>query len=219
MPVRGLYLCRLAFSTLGDQLAVVNSSDPEGNMAAVSTCPRERWSEGQLQLIGHESIVTCASFCPRLFEDKEETAVVRACVLAASLQAAQAHDVLRSQCSCACMQKTACCLDGGSAIHHGRVRFPMHTHDSSGCLRMQQWLALGSNDKAISLWPQGDAKPRLVLRKAFRAGVPDLAWAPDGSMLVAVSQDGTAITVCFEPGELGTLMEQSKARAARPAAS
>lgn len=77
---------------------------------------------------------------------------------------------------------------------------------------MQQWLAVGSMDKSFSVWPQGATKPLLVLRKAFSAGVSDIAWAPNGQTLVAVSLDGSAISVCFDDGELGTVMDESKAR-------
>jgi WD40 repeat protein len=77
---------------------------------------------------------------------------------------------------------------------------------------LQQYLATGSQDKSFSVWPQGHPKPLLVVRKAFAAGVTDIAWAPNGLTLVAVSVDGTVMSVAFSEEELGTVMDDSQAR-------
>lgn len=75
---------------------------------------------------------------------------------------------------------------------------------------MQQFLAAGSQDKSVSVWPQGESKPLLVLRRAFKASVSDLAWTPDGLTLLAASLDGTVACICFTPAELGTALSQAK---------
>ena len=77
---------------------------------------------------------------------------------------------------------------------------------------LQQYLAVGSQDKGFSVWPQGQPKPLLVLRKAFASSVSDIAWSPDGRALCVSSLDGTIASVIFAEGELGTLMEPSKVR-------
>jgi WD40 repeat protein len=81
---------------------------------------------------------------------------------------------------------------------------------STSALYVQQWLAAGSEDKSFSIWPQGHDKPKLVLRKVFDAGVSDIAWAPDGSMVIVCSFDGSVQVVSFDDGELGTAMEQTQ---------
>lgn len=77
---------------------------------------------------------------------------------------------------------------------------------------VQQFLAAGSQDKSVSVWPQGESKPLLVLRRAFKASVSDLAWTPDGLTLLAASLDGTVACICFTPAELGTALSQAKVR-------
>ena len=75
---------RIAFSVLGDQLAVVNTTDAEGNMSTVSMCAREAWEGSQLQLVGHESPAVAARYSPRVFCDKTDAAaaVVRRAAVA-----------------------------------------------------------------------------------------------------------------------------------------
>lgn len=77
---------------------------------------------------------------------------------------------------------------------------------------LQQFLAAGSQDKSVSIWPQGESKPLLVLRRAFKAAVSDLAWTPDGLSVLAASLDGTIARVSFTSDELGTALAQGKVR-------
>jgi hypothetical protein len=71
----GLAACRLTFSAIGDQLAIVNTTDVDGTMSTVSLCSREDWEDSQMQLVGHESTVVCAAYSPRVFCSKEDPAV------------------------------------------------------------------------------------------------------------------------------------------------
>jgi hypothetical protein len=75
---------------------------------------------------------------------------------------------------------------------------------------VQQYLAVGAQDRAFSIWPQGQPKPVLVMRKAFAAAISDLAWSPDSSSLCAASVDGTIMTVLFAEAELGAIMDQAQ---------
>ena len=77
---------------------------------------------------------------------------------------------------------------------------------------MQQYLAAGSLDRSFSVWPQGQPKPLLVVRKAFAAAVNDIAWTPDGFALVAASGDGSVMSVVFDEAELGPRASQGKVR-------
>jgi protein HIRA/HIR1 len=77
---------------------------------------------------------------------------------------------------------------------------------------VQQFLAAGSQDKSVSVWAQGESKPLLVLRRAFKASVVDLAWTPDGASVIAASLDGTVASICFTDTEIGTPLPQGQVR-------
>jgi hypothetical protein len=79
-----------------------------------------------------------------------------------------------------------------------------------GASCVQQYLAVGAQDRAFSIWPQGQPKPVLVMRKAFAAAISDLTWSPDSSSLCAASVDGTIMTVLFAEAELGAIMDQAQ---------
>ena len=96
------------------------------------------------------------------------------------------------------------------STRHTRVHA---SHTTTINVHVQEYLALGSLDRSISVWPQGQPKPLFVLRKAFEAGVADLVWSDDGRLLVAVSFDGTALCLTFEANELGVQLSQAQVRA------
>ena len=73
-------------------------------------------------------------------------------------------------------------------------------------------MAAGSQDKSVSVWVQGESKPLFVLRRAFRDSISDLAWSREGTCLLAVSLDGTALTVSFTEDEIGRPLTEDKAR-------
>ena len=91
-PLRGAPGCRIAFSPLGDQLAVVNSTDADGTVATVSLCRREDWAEQQVQLVGHENTVVCAAWSPKLFQRPgSDDAAVRSLLCVPSYRQTQAR--------------------------------------------------------------------------------------------------------------------------------
>ena len=71
-------------------------------------------------------------------------------------------------------------------------------------------MAAGSQDKSVSVWVQGESKPLFVLRRAFRDSISDLAWNREGTCLLAVSLDGTALTVSFTEDEIGRPLSEDK---------
>lgn len=75
---------------------------------------------------------------------------------------------------------------------------------------LQQYVAAGSQDKSLSIWVQGEAKPLFVLRRAFRDSISDLAWNREGTALLAVSLDGTALTISFTEDEIGRPLTEEK---------
>jgi hypothetical protein len=64
---------------MGDQLIVVNTTDPEHTLSTVTVCAREQWDESQTQLVGHGATVVVARYSHRVFgnKDDEDVALVR----------------------------------------------------------------------------------------------------------------------------------------------
>lgn len=73
--------------------------------------------------------------------------------------------------------------------------------------------ALGGQDCTISIWVTAKPKPLVVVRKIFEQDVLDVAWAPDGYTLLAVSMDGTLAAICLEQSEIGTPISADEQRA------
>lgn len=69
--------------------------------------------------------------------------------------------------------------------------------------RKEMICAVASQDGQVSLWSSSRTSPLLVLQDLFEHSVMDLAWTPDGTVLVAVSYDGAAVAVRMNPSEFG----------------
>ncbi|XP_057955872.1 protein HIRA isoform X2 [Malania oleifera] len=64
-------------------------------------------------------------------------------------------------------------------------------------------IAIGSQDRTITVWTTASARPLFVAKHFFTQSVVDLSWSPDGYSLFACSLDGTVATFHFEVKELG----------------
>ncbi|CAK9153819.1 unnamed protein product [Ilex paraguariensis] len=64
-------------------------------------------------------------------------------------------------------------------------------------------IAIGSQDRTITVWTTASARPLFVAKHFFSQSVVDLSWSPDGYSLFACSLDGTVATFHFEVNELG----------------
>ncbi|KAA8544230.1 hypothetical protein F0562_022242 [Nyssa sinensis] len=64
-------------------------------------------------------------------------------------------------------------------------------------------IAIGSQDRTITVWTTASARPLFVAKHFFTQSVVDLSWSPDGYSLFACSLDGTVATFHFEGKELG----------------
>ncbi|CAM8964189.1 unnamed protein product [Rhodiola kirilowii] len=64
-------------------------------------------------------------------------------------------------------------------------------------------IAIGSQDRTITVWTTASARPLFVAKHFFSQSVVDLSWSPDGYSLFACSLDGTIATFHFEVSELG----------------
>ncbi|KZO90530.1 WD40 repeat-like protein [Calocera viscosa TUFC12733] len=63
-------------------------------------------------------------------------------------------------------------------------------------------LALGADDRSVSIWQTNQARPLLVAQELFDRAVLDLSWCLDGLTLYACSSDGTVAVMKFSPSEL-----------------
>ncbi|KAL4246407.1 Protein HIR [Abortiporus biennis] len=63
-------------------------------------------------------------------------------------------------------------------------------------------VALGSDDRSISIWQTKSARPIVVAKEVFERQIMDLSWSMDGLTLYAVSSDGTMAVFSFDPAEL-----------------
>ncbi|KAI3692127.1 hypothetical protein L6452_31936 [Arctium lappa] len=64
-------------------------------------------------------------------------------------------------------------------------------------------IAIGSQDRTITVWTTASARPLFVAKHFFSQSVVDLSCSPDGYSLFACSLDGTVATFHFEVRELG----------------
>ncbi|KAL5205767.1 hypothetical protein ABZP36_033976 [Zizania latifolia] len=64
-------------------------------------------------------------------------------------------------------------------------------------------IAIGSQDRTITVWTTASARPLFVAKHFFSQSVVDLSWSPDGYSLFACSLDGSVATFHFEAKELG----------------
>ncbi|KAK1429195.1 hypothetical protein QVD17_11400 [Tagetes erecta] len=64
-------------------------------------------------------------------------------------------------------------------------------------------IAIGSQDRTITVWTTASARPLFVAKHFFSQSVVDLSWSPDGYSLFACSLDGTVATFHFEVKEIG----------------
>ncbi|KAI9460819.1 histone transcription regulator 1 [Boletus coccyginus] len=63
-------------------------------------------------------------------------------------------------------------------------------------------VALGADDRSISIWQTKTARPLIVAREVFERHIMDLSWSWDGLTLYAASSDGTIAVFDFDTEEL-----------------
>nr|TKW13894.1 hypothetical protein SEVIR_5G130900v2 [Setaria viridis] len=71
-------------------------------------------------------------------------------------------------------------------------------------------IAIGSQDRTITVWTTVSARPLFVAKHFFSQSVVDLSWSPDGYSLFACSLDGSVANFHFEAKELGYRLSDSE---------
>ncbi|KAL6537922.1 hypothetical protein OROHE_012209 [Orobanche hederae] len=64
-------------------------------------------------------------------------------------------------------------------------------------------IAIGSQDRTITVWTTASPRPLFVAKHFFTQSVVDLTWSPDGYSIFACSLDGTVATFHFDENEIG----------------
>ncbi|CAG4912875.1 unnamed protein product [Colias eurytheme] len=64
--------------------------------------------------------------------------------------------------------------------------------------------AVGSRDRALSIWLTSLKRPLVVVHELFSDSVLDMSWSSDGLNLLACSSDGTVACIQFTNKEIGT---------------
>ncbi|KAL6511029.1 hypothetical protein OROGR_022153 [Orobanche gracilis] len=64
-------------------------------------------------------------------------------------------------------------------------------------------IAIGSQDRTITVWTTASPRPLFVAKHFFTQSVVDLTWSPDGYSIFACSLDGTVATFHFDANEIG----------------
>ncbi|KAM6492560.1 histone transcription regulator 1 [Amanita muscaria] len=63
-------------------------------------------------------------------------------------------------------------------------------------------VALGADDRSISIWQTKSARPLIVAKEVFDRQIMDLSWSWDGLTLYTASSDGSIAVFNFDPEEL-----------------
>ena len=80
----------------------------------------------------------------------------------------------------------------------------------STILSCTTYLATSGGDSTVSIWRAGDKNPFFIIKRAFLAGVNDLAWGLEGNVLFACSNDGEVMICHFTPGSLGDFITEKE---------
>ncbi|CAI0398255.1 unnamed protein product [Linum tenue] len=71
-------------------------------------------------------------------------------------------------------------------------------------------IAIGSQDRTITVWTTASPRPLFVAKHFFMQSVVDLSWSPDGYSLFACSLDGSVATFHFDAKELGQKLSDTE---------
>ena len=91
-------------------------------------------------------------------------------------------------------------------------------HDAAGKMQQYTCVAIGSQDRSVSVWVGGEDRPLAVARKVALQSVSDLTWSSDGMVLAVSSLQGEVTLLEFTADELGSrIPEDDRVRIFREA--
>jgi protein HIRA/HIR1 len=154
-----------------------------GAVFVAAVIERDTWN-ANISLVGHENTIQVASYNPRLFQRNPDIPLP----LTSPSKRSMMNDntpTKRSTTESPSKQKM---LDG--SVEDA----PDEEQDYGNVFSV---VALGADDRSISIWRTIDARPLVVAKEAFDRQIMDLSWANDGKSVWACSSDGTIAVLDF----------------------
>ncbi|KAG0265506.1 HIR complex subunit [Actinomortierella ambigua] len=78
-----------------------------------------------------------------------------------------------------------------------------YTEPEEGTPSFTSIVAVGSQDRGLSVWRTHEARPFVAIKDLFDHSSQDLSWTPNGQALFACSYDGTVAVLLFQSENLG----------------
>lgn len=88
------------------------------------------------------------------------------------------------------------------------VSFNPHLFVKSNSLENHGCIAIGSRDRALSIWLTNLKRPLVVTHDLFKDSILDLSWSKDGYELLVCSTDGSIAYLEFSEKELGVKISE-----------
>jgi protein HIRA/HIR1 len=162
--------------------------DNHGAVFVAAVIERDTWN-ANVSLVGHENTIQVASYNPRLFQRNPDIPLPMTSPSKRSIMSdnRSINDTPTKRSTAESPSKQTM-LDGSvedapdEEANYGNV-FSV--------------VALGADDRSISIWRTIDARPLVVAKEAFDRQIMDLSWANDGKSVWACSSDGTIAVLDF----------------------
>ncbi|CAL5212263.1 unnamed protein product [Lathyrus oleraceus] len=103
-------------------------------------------------------------------------------------------------------------LSNAEEVKPMRVGWSNGANKTGGSKEPQPYnvIAIGSQDRTITVWTTSSPRPLFVAKHFFTQSVVDLSWSPDGYSLFACSLDGSVAAFHFDAKELGQRLSDAE---------
>ena len=145
---------------------------------------RDTWNSS-VSLVGHENTIQVASYNPRLFRRNQNVPLPSVSPTKRSTTNFNDSPSKRS-------------------LLNGSVDGDEDAAEEAA--NVFSVVALGADDRSISIWRTTDARPLVVAKEAFDRQILDLSWSADGRSLWACSADGSIAVLDFSDPEPDGMM-------------
>lgn len=143
---------------------------------------RDTWNSS-VSLVGHENTIQVAAYNPRLFR-RDKT------VPLPSVSPAKRTNYNESPSK---QSQVNGSVDGDEDA-------------AEEAANVYSVVALGADDRSISIWRTTDSRPLVVAKEAFDRQILDLSWSSDGKSIWACSADGSIAVLDFSDPEPDGMM-------------
>jgi protein HIRA/HIR1 len=145
---------------------------------------RDTWSSS-VSLVGHENTIQVASYNPRLFRRDPTVALP-------SISPTKRLTINVNE------------SPSKRSLVNGSVDGDEDAAEEAA--NVYSVVALGADDRSISIWRTTDTRPLVVAKEAFDRQILDLSWSADGRSVWACSSDGSIAVLDFSDPEPDGMM-------------